>query len=150
MPYQGAFRPTQPEKYLGNTQNIVYRSSWEKRFFMYCDTHPGILKWASEEFSIPYISPLDSKLHRYFPDVWLEAQTAEGRKGYLIEIKPKNQAQLRQPTRKTKKFLREAMTVAVNHAKWDAAKLFCKERDWTFVVLTEDELFTGAFRRGQR
>lgn len=108
---------------------------------MYCDQNPGILKWASEEFSIPYISPKDNRLHRYFPDVWIEAQTVNGRKGFLIEIKPKNQAELRTTRRKTKKFLHEAMVVAVNHAKWDAAKLFCKERDWTFVVLTEDDLF---------
>jgi len=150
MAYQGLFWPARPTKYIGDASNIVYRSSWERHFFNYCDTNPGVLRWASEEFSIPYISPLDSQLHRYFPDVWMEVQTAEGKKGYLVEIKPKNQSELRETTRRTKKYLREAMTVAVNHAKWDAAKLFCKERDWEFIVLTEDQLFNGAPRYARR
>lgn len=141
MAYQGSFTPKHPAKYIGNAAGIVYRSSWERRFFMLCDEDPSILRWASEEFSIPYVSPMDSRVHRYFPDVWLEANTTTGARGFLIEIKPKNQAQLRVPKRKTVRFLKEAMTVAVNHAKWAAARVMCTERGWTFVVLTEDDLF---------
>lgn len=141
MAYQGLFRPHYPEKYIGNTHNIVYRSSWERRFFKYCDETPGILRWASEEFHIPYLSPLDNRIHRYFPDVWMEVQTPSGLRAYLIEIKPHAQAELRPAKRKTQKYIREAMTVAVNHAKWTAAKAFCLERNWEFQVLTEHELF---------
>jgi hypothetical protein len=144
MPYQGLFHPKHPEKYIGNPTQIVYRSSWERRFFVYCDDTPGVLRWASEEFSIPYLSPLDQRVHRYFPDVWMEVQTATGRRAYLIEIKPKDQTQLRHVKRKTRKYLREAMQVAVNHAKWDAAKQFCQEQNWTFQVLTEEQLFGKA------
>ena len=143
MPYQGLFHPKHPNKYVGNESNIIYRSSWERRFFTYCDETPGVLRWASEEFHIPYLSPIDERVHRYFPDVWMEVQTPNGVKAYLIEIKPKEQTQLRPTKRKTKKFLREAAIVAVNHAKWDAAKLFCQEHGWEFQVLTEDHLFGG-------
>ena len=129
MPYQGLFHPKHPNKYVGNASNIIYRSSWERRFFTYCDETPGVLRWASEEFHIPYLSPIDERVHRYFPDVWMEVQTPNGVKAYLIEIKPKEQTQLRPTKRKTKKFLREAAIVAVNHAKWDAAKLFCQEHE---------------------
>lgn len=141
MPYQGLFIPTFPKKYVGDPTHIVYRSSWEHRFFRYCDHTPGILRWASEEFCIPYVSPLDNRTHRYYPDVWLEAQTTQGPKAFLIEIKPKAQTELRQVKRKTKKFLREASIVAVNHAKWAAAQRLCAEKQWTFLVLTEDHLF---------
>lgn len=80
-------------------------------------------------------------MHRYFPDVWLEAQTPTGTKAFLIEIKPKAQTEIREVKRRTKNFLREAATVAVNHAKWNAAKALCAQKNWTFVVLTEDDLF---------
>ena len=143
MSYKGVFHPRNPDKYLGNADGIVYRSSWERRFFMYCDETPGILRWASEEFSIPYISPVDNRGHRYFPDVWLEAQTTDGPKVYLIEIKPKAQTQLRVVKRKTKRYYRDASQVAINHAKWEAATKFCaaNNRAWIFMVLTEDHLF---------
>jgi len=143
MAYQGIFKPKHPHKYVGNPHNIVYRSSWERRFFTYCDDTPGILRWASEEFHIPYLSPVDERVHRYFPDVWMEVQTPTGLQTYLIEIKPKAQTEFRAVKRKTRKFLQEAAIVAVNHAKWDAAKAFCRERGWTFQVLTEDHLFGG-------
>lgn len=143
MSYQGIFTPRHPQKYVGNVANIVYRSSWERRFFTYCDVTPGILRWASEEIVIPYRHPLDGQVHRYFPDVWLEAQTPTGSKVFLVEIKPKAQTEVRAVKRKTRKFLREAAVVAINHAKWDAAKAYCSERNWSFMVLTEDHLFHG-------
>jgi hypothetical protein len=143
MPYQGLFTPKHPHKYVGDSRRIVYRSSWERRFFLYCDNTPGVLRWASEEFHIPYLSPLDDRVHRYFPDVWMEVQTSRGMQAYLIEIKPKDQTELRVTKRKTRKFLREAAIVAVNHAKWEAAEAYCQERGWVFRVLTEEHLFRG-------
>lgn len=146
MPYHGVFIPQSPEKYLGNAKNIVYRSSWEQRFFRFCDTSPGILHWASEEFCIPYLSPKDHKVHRYFPDVWVEAQTSTGPKGFLIEIKPKAQTTPRKVKRKSQKYLWELAAIAINEAKWNAAREFCKTKNWQFVVLTEDDLFHKGFR----
>jgi hypothetical protein len=141
MPYQGIFIPRSPQKYVGDVSNIVYRSSWERKFFTYCDEHPGIRRWASEEIVIPYQSPLDRRVHRYFPDVWLESQTPDGIKTFLIEIKPKAQTALRPHKRKSRKLIQEAMVVAVNHAKWEAAQAVCAKQNWTFLVLTEEHLF---------
>ena len=62
------FKPSFPQKYQGDPNNIICRSSWERRFCNYCDTNPNILRWASEEFSIPYVSPVDNRVHRYYPD----------------------------------------------------------------------------------
>ena len=92
---------------------------------------------------IPYRHPIDGRVHRYFPDVWLETQTPTGPRVFLVEIKPKAQTEIRTVKRKTRKFLREAAVVAVNHAKWDAAKAYCADRNWTFLVLTEEHLFRG-------
>jgi hypothetical protein len=142
MAYRGIFTPRNPAKYLGDPNQIVYRSSWERGFMRYCDDTPGILKWASEEFFIPYVSPVDGQLHRYFPDFFLEVQSATGRKKMVVEIKPAHQTSMPSPkSRKTRKFLAEVATFAVNQAKWAAAKEFCLKQGMEFVVLTEHELF---------
>ena len=62
------YKPSFPKKYKGNANNIICRSSWERRFCHYCDLNENILEWGSEEFFIPYISPIDRRVHRYFPD----------------------------------------------------------------------------------
>jgi hypothetical protein len=143
---QGLFRPTYPDKYLGNAQNIIYRSSWEFRFFRYCDLTPGVIKWASEEFNIPYVSPVDGVPHRYFPDVYMQVRAADGSlKHWVVEIKPKAQTlPPKQPRRKSNKFLTEMATYAINQAKWTAASAYCQKRGWQFLVLTEDHLFDRA------
>lgn len=85
------YKPSNPEKYQGNSNNIICRSSWERRFCAWCDNNPNILKWASEEFSIPYISPKDNRVHRYYPDYLIEVKESGGRiKKYVVEVKPRN------------------------------------------------------------
>ena len=66
--YKGIYRPTNPNKYAGDPNRIVYRSNWERKFMLYCDRNDDIIYWASEELSIPYVNPIDRKVHRYFPD----------------------------------------------------------------------------------
>ncbi len=137
------YKPSHPEKYLGNSSNIICRSSWERQFCRYCDVNPNIVKWASEEFSIPYISPVDGRPHRYYPDFLIEVKEKSGKlKKYVIEIKPKKQTL--PPVKKkrvTKGFILEAKTYAVNQAKWKAAVDFCKDNLIEFKIITEDELY---------
>ena len=137
------YKPSHPEKYLGNSNNIICRSSWERQFCRYCDVNPNIVKWASEEFSIPYISPVDGRPHRYYPDFLIEVRERSGKlKKYVIEIKPKKQTL--PPIKKkrvTKGFILEAKTYAVNQAKWKAAVDFCKDNLIEFKIITEDELY---------
>ena len=90
--YQGLFKPQNPEKYKGNHAQIVYRSSWELKFMSYLDQHPDVIYWQSEEFFIPYRSPVDGKVHRYFPDFLVKKREKDGTvKTAIIEIKPKQQ-----------------------------------------------------------
>lgn len=140
---QGIFKPQNPSKYKGDADNIVYRSGWEKRVMDWADTNPNVLSWASEEIVIPYVSPVDQRVHRYFVDFYVEAVDKNGKKvSYLLEVKPK--AQTQEPKvqkRKTKKYITEVMTWGVNNAKWAAAKEFCKDRGWEFRLITEADLF---------
>lgn len=140
--YKGFFRAANPSKYRGDLQQIVYRSSWELKFMKWCDTNSSILEWGSEITVIPYKSPVDNKIHRYFVDFFIKVKTKDGIiKKYLVEIKPEKFT--RPPTipqKQTKKFIQEVFQYGVNQAKWKRANEFCEERGWKFLVLTEKDL----------
>ena len=92
MTYKGLFKPKNPSKYKGNVNEIVYRSSWEKKMMIYCDTTASVVEWGSEELVIPYVSPWDGRYHRYFPDFYVKVKDRSGKlQKYIIEVKPKNQ-----------------------------------------------------------
>jgi hypothetical protein len=142
MAYKGYFRPKQPQKYRGNPSNIIYRSRWELKLMMHLDEHPDVVEWSSEEFFIPYRSPVDGKLHRYFPDFYVKKINKQGLiETAIIEVKPL--AQTMEPKKQPKpsrKYITEVMTYGVNQAKWKAAREFCADRKWSFHIFTEKEL----------
>ena len=142
MSYKGKYYPSYPKKYKGDPTNIIYRSLWERKFMVYCDKNERILEWGSEEIVLPYISPIDNKVHRYFPDFYIKVQENTGRiKRYLIEVKPLKQTMKpKKPKRQTKNYLREVYEYAKNQAKWKAATEYCEDRMWEFKVMTENEL----------
>lgn len=142
MAYKGYFKPRNPSKYKGDPTNIIYRSRWEAKFMKYLDDHPDVLSWASEEVIVPYRSPVDGKAHRYFPDFLVRKRNPAGViETLMVEIKPADQT--KEPIKKktiNKAYVNEVMTWGVNQAKWKAAKEFCDDRRWKFVILTEKEL----------
>ena len=142
MSYKGKYRPTYPKKYTGDPTNIIYRSLWERRFMKYCDHNQNILEWGSEELALPYRSPIDGRIHRYFPDFYIKVKESTGQiKKYLIEVKPKRQTvEPAVQKRKTKQYIYEVVEYAKNQAKRKAAKDFCKDRLWEFKIITEDDL----------
>ena len=141
MSYKGRFRPQNPSKYKGDASNIIYRSSWELRVMKYLDENTSVIWWASEELPIPYLSPVDNRPHRYFPDFIVRAINKEKKEvTMVIEVKPEKQTKPPTQKRKTKHYLQEVVTYAVNEAKWKAANLFCKEHGWQFKILTEKDL----------
>ena len=142
MAYSGKFQPSYPRKYKGDPTNIIYRSLWERRFMVYCDLNENILEWGSEEIALPYRSPIDNRIHRYFPDFYIKVKESSGKiKKYIIEIKPKKQTiEPQVKKRKTKSYIYEVYEYAKNQAKWKAAEEFCKDRMWEFRVLTEEDL----------
>ena len=142
MAYRGRYIPTYPKKYKGDPSNIIYRSLWERKFMVYCDRNNRILEWGSEEFFIPYRSPLDGKIHRYFPDFYVKVKTKQNTiKKWVVEVKPKAQTRPpRTPKRKTKKYITEVRNYAINDAKWKNAIEYCKDRNMEFIIITEDEL----------
>lgn len=105
---------------------------------IYLDSHVEIVQWSSEEFCIPYRSPVDDRVHRYFPDFWVKK--ADG-KSLVIEVKPAKQSVPPvQPSKVTKRYIQEVFEYGKNQAKWKAATEYCTDRGWEFVVMTEKEL----------
>jgi hypothetical protein len=140
MSYKGWFKPQNPKKYKGDPNGIVYRSSWELRVMKYLDENPRVIWWASEELYIPYVSPVDNKVHRYFPDFITRVKQGDKETTLVLEVKPFKQTQQPTQKRKTKQFIQETITYAINQEKWKAAELFCKEHGWQFKLITEKEL----------
>ena len=142
MSYKGKYYPSYHRKYKGDPTNIIYRSLWERKFMVYCDKNESILEGASEEISIPYRSPIDNRVHRYFPDFYMKVKERGGTvKRYVIEVKPAKQTKPPvKPKRQTKGYIREAYEYAKNQAKWKMAREFCADRQWEFKVVTEKEL----------
>lgn len=134
---QGLFTPKNPQKYSGDYTNIVYRSSWEKKAFNMCDINPNIVKWASEEFHIPYICPTDGRRHRYFPDLYLKLKNG---KKLIIEIKPLRECKPPRKNKNKQRYITECMTYAKNQAKWKYASEFAKKRGMEFKVWNEQTL----------
>ena len=142
MSYKGIYKPSNPQKYIGDSNNIIYRSLWERKFMYYCDVNENILKWASEEIWIPYVSPIDRRVHKYYPDFYIKYKDSKGNlKESLIEVKPKRQVEGPKPQKRmTQKQMYEIKEFAKNQAKWKSAKEFCADRRWEFQILTEDNL----------
>lgn len=142
MAYKGKFRPNNPDKYKGDPANIVYRSRWELMVMQKLDSHPDVLEWGSEEIIIPYRSPIDGRVHRYFPDFYMKKRGIDGKvESVLIEVKPF--AQTRPPIvqdKPTRRYINEVATWGVNSAKWKMAEEYCRDRGWKFIIMTEKEL----------
>lgn len=137
MYHKRIYKPIYPEKYSGDPTNIIMRSSWETKFALWCDKNQDIIAWSSEETVIPYVSPIDNKMHRYFVDFKIKTKSG---KIFLVEIKPEIQTKKPESKKRTKRFLVEAQTFLVNQAKWQYAKEYAKRRGWEFIILTEKEL----------
>jgi hypothetical protein len=62
----------------------------------------------------------------------------------MLEIKPANQSKspkVRENSQRiTKKYINEVATFGINSAKWEAANEYCKDRGWSFHIITEKEL----------
>jgi len=135
--YTGNYRVKNPDKYIGDLDNVHYRSSWERLFCRWCDNNNAVVMWGIEPISIPYFDLGTRKNRRYFPDFFVKF--ADGRE-YLIEIKPSTECVPPKGKKGTKNFILAEQTYATNRSKWSAAKTFCNKKGWKFRVMNENNL----------
>lgn len=142
MAYKGKFSPKNPQKYRGDPTKIIFRSLWERKAMVSFDENPNIIEWQSEEIAIPYISPVDGRYHRYFPDFIVKTRQKDGTvKTLMLEVKPmKETVEPKKQKRITKKYITEVTTWGRNKSKWDAAREYCLDHGWEFRLITEKEL----------
>lgn len=137
---QGFYTPRHPEKYIGDVTKIRFMSSWELETHQFFDNNPNVLHWSSETIAIPYMKPTDGRIHKYYPDYFVEYINSAGEVVQeIIEVKPA--AQTKAPRKTHKHALYEQLTYAINTAKWEAAVRFCAERNIKFRIITEKSIF---------
>lgn len=142
--YKGLYKVQNLDKYLGDPNKCIYRSSWEKTLLIKLDHSSNILKFGIEPFSIKYINKYDNDLHNYWPDFIVIMKGKDGTpKTLIIEVKPHKETLPPKKRGKRKDvYLKECKTYITNMSKWDAAEKFCKDKGWHFLKLTEKELFS--------
>ena len=141
--YKGKYTPENPGKYMGDSDNIIYRSMWERRCMKYFDINPSVLQWASEEIAIPYYNTAQKKVRRYFPDFLIKVKDKNGQeKTHLIEVKPSKD--LRPPTntqgKRKSTVLYEMKAYQMNRDKFASARKWCDEKGIQFDIWTEKHL----------
>jgi hypothetical protein len=136
----GYYVPQNPQKYVGDVNNIIYRSSWELRLCKFLDATEAVIYWNSEQLQIPYLYTLDNKIHKYHIDFVAKMKTRDGTlKTYILEVKPHKET-IPPKTRIKKRMILETETFIKNQCKWNAATEYAKQNNSTFLVLTEFDL----------
>lgn len=138
MAYKTVFKPKNIKKYVGDSTKIKCRSLWERNVCKFCDENDNIIKWCFEEIVIPYINPIDQKIHNYFPDFVIQFKDKNQIKSWMVEVKPKKQTFLKENASK-----KEKITWIINNAKWKAAKSYCDKNNIEFKIMTEKEIFNN-------
>lgn len=139
---QGKYSVRNPSKYKGNHLNVIFRSSWENKLCRWLDTNANVIKWSSETVIVPYVSPKDDRIHRYFIDFYAEIyDNKKVLRKFLIEVKPFAQTQEPKPPKKqTRRFLEECVTYKVNQSKWASARAFASVHGFEFIIMDETSL----------
>ena len=127
--YKGRYKPKNPSKYVGDVNNVVYRSMWERHVMKWCDERSDIVQWMSEELVIPYICETDNKPHRYFMDFVIQYKSG---RVVLVEVKPFKET--KRPERKQGKSQRIAGTILrsglrKNSPLWVSCRSHCDPRN---------------------
>lgn len=153
--HNGYYNVKNRDKYIGDWTKVIYRSSWERNFCVFCDNSSSIEKWSSEPFPIEYFNPVDNKIHEYNVDFYIRMVHDNGTiEDYLVEIKPKHKLSKPIPPKSNtlkniKKYNEQCKEYITNSAKFAAAKKFAALQGKKFIVITEDFLFGCGYKTEQ-
>jgi hypothetical protein len=136
---QGYFPLNECRKYQG-AGPIIYRSSWERKFCIYCERNPEIEWWSSESLRIKYFNALDNNYHNYFPDFVVRLRSGQT---IIVEVKPKSQLiKPEKPKQMTKRSIESFKwsyeAWVTNTCKRAAAEEFANAKGWKYQIVTDD------------
>ena len=127
------------DKYIDpNATKLMYRSSWEARFMLYLESQPMVQKWGYECIEVKYLFSADGKVHRYYPDFYVEFSNG---KTCIVEIKPAKDGAIPKQSKNKLNYTEGVLTYIKNKDKWEACQRFCESKGWEFKVVTEKDLF---------
>jgi len=133
------YDPINKYKYVGDVNNIVCRSSWERGVCKWLDLNDDVTAWTSETVVVPYMYDGDNQIHRYFVDFCIRYKSGSV---VLVEVKPHSQTLKPKATKNKRQdvLLEEIATYTKNVNKWEAAIAFCKNNKMEFQIWSEDVL----------
>jgi hypothetical protein len=167
---QGYYKVQNKEKYMGDPNLVIFRSSWEHTFCRWCDFSPSILRWSSEPIRVPYydrVSKLDELKRQgldpnnpknwvvkyYNTDYWIEVAKGDGTtQKMFVEIKPSGKLKKpippndNAPLKEVRRFNLLAKEYLINEAKFAALKAWAERSGAQFWVFTEETLRSMAGR----
>jgi len=162
--HQGYYKVQHPEKYIGDPNLVIYRSSWEMAFCRWADASPSVIRWSSEPIKVPYYdrvskleeckrygldpnNPVNWEVKNYNLDFWIEVDKQDGTtQKMFIEIKPAKD--LIKPTpppesasiKENRIFVSRAKTYLINEAKFAALNAWAEKCGAKFYIFTENTL----------
>lgn len=161
---QGYYNVKNVDKYIGDPNQVIYRSSWEFAFCKYCDASPSVIRWSSEPIKIPYYdrvskleecqklgldpnNPANWEVKNYNTDFWFQLDRGDGNtEKIFVEIKPSYKLKkpippLKDaPLKEHRKFNKAAKEYLINEAKFAALKEWAERNGSKFYVFTEQTL----------
>jgi hypothetical protein len=149
--HQGYYSVINKDKYIGDLNRVIYRSSWEEAFCRYLDGNEKILKWSCEHIVITY-NDLRGKSHRYYPDYYYQMMIDNDPnqlKHVVVELKPyvetippvKDFDIMESKSKKKLENYSYAVTMYTkNLLKWNSAIQWCQDHHMEFIIVTEKHL----------
>lgn len=143
----GYFKPNNPQKYTGDLNQILYRSSWEFYVLRMLDNNPQVYEYCAEPIAIKYLNPITQKYNNYYIDVYAKVlnKTNEFIE-WLLEIKPNKYIhppkQPKNPTyQANKNYNYHARQYIINCKKFQSAREYARAKGMKFGIITETFLF---------
>ena len=132
----GRYFPENPQKYIGNLNDIFFKSKLEYLCMSYLDKNENVIAWSYEPQCIKYFDKGQQKVRRYFIDFTCVIKQGMLQKTVWLEIKPESETH----PPKNKKNIQAMMTWITNSCKWQAAQQLAKQKGYEFHIITDRDL----------
>lgn len=107
-----------------NERSVAYESLLERDYLYFLEFDKDVISFTEQPFTLEY--NIFNRKRRYTPDF----KVVRKEKTHIIEIKPKIK-------------LVQLLSNENEKIKFDAAKHYCKDRNFEFKFVTDEDIYTG-------